>query len=204
MPGQVITIRPGNAWPSFIDKLIGMVQLGLRMTVKEDVTLVLATEDDAEALLRIQRSAFLDEARGLHRSVDCGPKGYDRLDGQIALLRNTDLFKILCHGHTVGGVAVADSGGRCRVVRLFVDPSHQRMGIGHAVFPLLYQLYPNALQWTLDTPSWSVCNHRFYESLGFRKVGETDDEGRGFSLFLYERRIPSYRYPPAGGSSGPV
>jgi GNAT superfamily N-acetyltransferase len=158
------------------------------MTVMEDVHLVISSEDDAKALCRAQCEAFDAEARRLHWSGPRGPEGYDDIEGQLDLIRRTSFFRIVLAGKTVGGVAIVDSGNKCRLVRIFVDPTHQGMGIGHVAILQLMERYPNAAIWELDTPSWSLRNHRFYESLGFRKVDETDEGERGFRLFLYERR----------------
>jgi GNAT superfamily N-acetyltransferase len=160
----------------------------MSMTAMKDVHLIISSENDAETLCHIQHAAFDVEARRMHWPGPCGPEGYDTEEGQLDLMQRTELFKIMHLGKTVGGVAMINSGNRCRLVRIFVDPSHQGKGIGRATFMQLFERYPNADMWELDTPSWSLRNHVLYESLGFRKVGETDEGDRGFRLFLYERR----------------
>ncbi len=159
------------------------------MFIREDVTLSVATEKDAETLSNIQREAFDAESLMFHRKGSGGPSGYDTIEGQIDLMERTDFFKIEQNGSTVGGLAVAVSSGRCRMVRIFIDPSAQGKGIGQKAVALMFLRYPRNVVWELDTPSWSLRNHRFYEKMGFLKVGETDVGERGFPLFLYERRI---------------
>jgi GNAT superfamily N-acetyltransferase len=157
------------------------------MIFTEDVDLAVSSENDAERLCQIQRAAFDAESERLHRSRPFGPEGYDSIAGLVDLMRRTELHRIMHRGSTVGGLAVTVSGSDGRLVRIFVDPSRQGMGIGRTALSLLMDRYPNVSKWELDTPDWSSSNHRFYESLGFRKVGETDQEGRGFRLFLYEK-----------------
>ena len=157
------------------------------MRQQEGVRLVKASEVDTEALCKNQQAAFDSESQLYQRTSHGGPDGYDTLEGLKELMERTDLLKIV-HDETTGGVAVIDSAGSCRMVRIFIDPVHQGKGIGHEVFALLLERYPDAVKWELDTPSWSLRNHGFYESLGFCKIGETDNGDRGFSLFLYERK----------------
>jgi GNAT superfamily N-acetyltransferase len=157
------------------------------MIFTQDVDLVISTENDADRLCQLQRAAFEAESDRFHGSGPFGPEGYDSVQGQIDLMCRTDLYKIMCKGSMVGGLAVTDSGRICRLVRIFVDPLHQGMGIGRTALILLMGRYPNASKWELDTPDWSSNNHRFYESMGFRKVGETEQGERGFRLFLFER-----------------
>jgi GNAT superfamily N-acetyltransferase len=157
------------------------------MKPQEGVRMVIASEADSEVLCRIQRAAFDSESQTHQWTGQVGPDGYGNREGLKELMGRTDLFKIVQGEITVGGVAVVDSEDSCRLVRIFIDPVHQGKGIGHDVFALLLERYPDATVWKLDTPSWSLRNHRFYESLGFRKVGETDRGERGFALFLYER-----------------
>lgn len=172
-----------------MDRLINVsIVAQTTMTVMEDVHLVISSEDDAKALCRAQCEAFDAEARTLHWPEPHGPEGYDDIEGQLDLMRRTSLFRIVLAGRTVGGAAIIDSGNKCRLVRIFVDPAYQGTGIGHIAFLQLVERYPNAAIWELDTPSWSLRNHRFYESLGFKKIGETNEVERGFRLFLYERR----------------
>ena len=159
------------------------------MPSKEDVILVTALGSDAILLARIQGEAFDSESARCGRAGPGGPEGYDNEKGMLGLMTVSDVLRIDHHGRTVGGVAVTNSETRCRLVRIFVDPGNQGRGIGHLAFDRLLERYRDAAVWELDTPSWSSRNHRFYESLGFVKVGETDEGERGFRLYLYERAI---------------
>jgi GNAT superfamily N-acetyltransferase len=152
-----------------------------------DVDLVISSEQDAERLCQLQRAAFDAESERFHRSRPFGPEGYDSVSGQVDLMRRTELYQIMFRGSAVGGLAVTVSGGAGRLVRIFVDPLHQGMGIGRTALELLTERHPDVSKWELDTPDWSSRNHSFYESLGFHKVGETDRGDRGFRLFLFER-----------------
>jgi RimJ/RimL family protein N-acetyltransferase len=157
------------------------------MIFTEEVDLAVSSENDAERLCQLQRAAFDAESERFHRSRPFGPEGYDIIYGLVDLMRRTELHRIMHRGSTVGGLAVTVSGSIGRLVRIFVDPSHQGMGIGRTALLQLMDRCPNVSKWELGTPDWSSRNHRFYESLGFRKVGETDQGDRGFRLFLYEK-----------------
>ena len=48
-------------------------------------------------------------------------------------------------------------------------------------------MYTKVKKWKLETPAESYGLHKFYESLGYVKVGEMND--RGMRGFKYEKTI---------------
>ncbi|MNI68764.1 Acetyltransferase (GNAT) family protein [compost metagenome] len=86
-------------------------------------------------------------------------------------------------------IVFPDSGqDKCHLGRIFIDPLHQNRGYGQAAFRFLFESYPAAQIWTLDTPSWAIRNHYFYQKLGFMKTGEILDTQSGETIIEYERR----------------
>nr|WP_312027401.1 GNAT family N-acetyltransferase [Paenibacillus typhae] len=89
----------------------------------------------------------------------------------------------------IGGMIVFSSpeAGECHLGRIFIDPLHQNHGYGQESFRFLFQTYPAARKWTLDTPSWALRNHYFYEKLGFIRTGKITGEVNGEVIIEYER-----------------
>lgn len=138
-----------------------------------------AREDDLPALTDVMTRAFDDDARR-HLGVEKGgPPGYDNGDFFRTWLfadLPTEGYVILRDGVLVGGIIVwVLEDDQLRLGCLFVDPSAQRLGIGTDAWRFLREAYPHARSWVLDTPTWSLSNHRFYEGCNFRQVGEDDD-----------------------------
>ena len=150
-----------------------------------------ATTDNAEQLTEIQTRTFLDDNR--LKPPGCsmeGPPGYDSVDWNAGWMGRTPYFKILLDGQIVGGIIVFDLGqGRYELGRIYVDPDLQNQGIGQHAVRQMFAAFPEAIQWTLGTPSWAIRNQHFYEKMGFVRVRETEvDPDLGWSGVEYEKR----------------
>lgn len=152
-----------------------------------EITLQTAQPTDAETLADISRRSF-DSDQDLGAPVPGGPPGYDDPNWQRRMMKAGDYYAVIADGSLVGGAIVFDKGGgEVEVGRIFIDPSHARLGIGHRAMGLVMERYPHARRWILDTPVWNPRTRAFYEGLGFTRYGRLvlDD---GFELVLYERR----------------
>ena len=72
---------------------------------------------------------------------------------------------------------------------IFLDPNHQNKGYGKQIMLMIEKLYPKVRRWKLDTPAESYGLHRFYESLGYVKIGEMEDKKSGMKGFVYKKII---------------
>ena len=70
---------------------------------------------------------------------------------------------------------------------IFIDPLYQHKGYGKQAMLLIEDMYPKVKRWKLETPAESHGLHRFYESLGYVKIGEKEDAGSGVRGFVYEK-----------------
>jgi RimJ/RimL family protein N-acetyltransferase len=143
-----------------------------------------ARPSDAGTLARVSERAF-------HHDVHCGapgpggPPGYDSDRWQARMMGVGDYFKIVAGDQIVGGVIVLRKRAReYEVGRIFLDPDYQNKGIGTEVLELLWQEYPLAKRWTLDTPAWNRRTRQFYKKLGFEETGQ-DRSG----LVYFEKQI---------------
>ncbi len=156
------------------------------------VRLELADRGDAATLARIQQQAFADDVHLYGK----GPPGFDSPPAQLRAMRMATYYKILVGHEIAGGLIVRardQAAGHYYLVRMFLAPGFQNQGIGGLAFRMLEEKYLGASKWTLDTPYRSDRNHRFYEMLGFAKVGQSDPAqhadmpDKNFHLVLFEK-----------------
>jgi ribosomal protein S18 acetylase RimI-like enzyme len=153
------------------------------------IRFVKARPADAAELARVSERAF-------HSNVDGapevgGPPGYNSAEWQARVMRQSDYFKVLAKDQIAGGLIVARQAPReYELARLFIDPDFQGQGIGTRAVEFLWEAYPLAKRWTLDTPAWNQRARHFYAKLGFVEIGQ-DRKG----LVLFERRIAAAQPP---------
>ena len=142
---------------------------------------------DAQALVNVQIRAFHNDSR-LYPGVEIGgPPGYDSVEELLDDLEKYHCHKIVCDGHTIGGIIVFDRGqGHFHLDHIYLDPDYHNRGIGTRAMQFIEEPYP-ATKWTLDTPLWAVRNHHFYEKLGYVKVNEVAADG--ITLVSYEKQL---------------
>jgi GNAT superfamily N-acetyltransferase len=137
---------------------------------------------DAGLLAAISKRAFEHDVH-YGAPVPGGPPGYDAPEWQARAAREATAYFVIHHqGDVVGGMIVFGSSGDYWLGRMFVDPMAQNQGIGARAIDLLEDEYPDAKRWALETPSWNTRNHRFYEKLGYARVGLADSGD-----YLYEK-----------------
>jgi len=151
------------------------------------VTLVETSEVDAGRIVEISKRAFDTGFDNVGPNSD-RPLGYDSEAFYIKSLHFLDCYNILLGEEVVGGV-MAKVGGRHGVLdRIFIDPDHQRRGIGSAAMGLAMERYPEVTFWTLGVPEGDTRTKQFFEKLGFRQVGWSYGDS-AYRECWYERRI---------------
>ena len=133
----------------------------------------------AAQVLAIQRAAYAQEAELV--GYDAIPPLHETLDE----LRSQPLewLGAIEDGVLAGAMAITGEGRRCDIDRLVVDPPRQRRGIGRR----LVGAVTHHVVVTVSTARDNTPAVRLYESLGFRRVGETEVEP-GFWTVQFERR----------------
>lgn len=94
---------------------------------------------------------------------------------------------ILAYNRIIGGTFVAVLGRKGEIGAIFLDPNEQHKGYGKQIMLSIEKLYPKVKRWKLETLADSYGLHKFYESLGYVKVGERKDKKSGITGFRYEK-----------------
>lgn len=146
-----------------------------------------ASKEDAADLAQAQARTF-DEDCALYAGQDVRQlRENSSYSWEAQMMRRGHCYKILSGSRIIGGFVVLRLGpGRYEVGRIWVEPEHQNRGIGTLAMQFIEDTFP-ARRWTTDTPAWAVRSQRFYEKMGYRKMGEVH-AGDGL-LYLYEKRV---------------
>ena len=150
-----------------------------------------ATPADARTLMQICVHAFAEEIEQWG-----GPIGIDQVQAHLDWMRTYLYYKVVFDEKTVGGVLVDPQDDKHYVLSaMFIAPAYQNQGLGTLAIRLLEETHPKATKWSLATAYSSPTSQRFYERLGYVKVGETEPGGypeipdKRFHLFLYEKKL---------------
>ncbi len=142
--------------------------------------------DDYKELTKIMTSAF-NEDTSMHTDIkEDGPKGYN--DGSLIkwLNEHTDFesYKVIYEGNIIGAYTVGiKPNNEYSLEMLFIDPNYRGHHLGTIVWNDIEQKYINAKIWTVETPDYSIRNHRFYtKKCGFTFLKENiyNDECKSF------------------------
>lgn len=161
-----------------------------------DVTLLLATEKDAELIHNMKYEAFLPLYEKYHDDATSPVK--EKIDKVIWQLTypGSEYYLIVVDGKNAGAVRVArkyviQDGERVLlpdtnfISPIFILPEFQNRGIGQRVFEKLFELYGNVMDWRLDTIKQEAGNCHFYEKCGFVRGGEEKRVNERMSLVDY-------------------
>jgi len=147
-----------------------------------------AVEADAAELAQIQMRAFHSQ-NPPHIPKLSGPPGYDSAVWQIEMMTQVPYTKIIEGDAIVGGlILIPKTLEHCHLERIYLDPLHHGRGIGTETMKWMERTWREYRRWTLRTPAFHVRNRKFYEGLGYVKVGEREVLP-GFLMVEYEKRL---------------
>ena len=146
--------------------------------MNDSIELKLVTEDEAECLHRLQVEAFMPLYEK-YQDDDTSPakESLKRVTEKI-IEENSDFYFIVFHGEKVGGVRVRWHQGKKVhenvnwISPIFIITEFQNKGIASTVIEQLFGIYPNTIEWRLDTIKQETGNCHLYEKYGFVRVGE--------------------------------
>jgi ribosomal protein S18 acetylase RimI-like enzyme len=143
-----------------------------------------ADVNDAEAILKLQRTAYQSEAK-LYNDSEIPPL-IETLSQLRALFSNHIFLKATVNGKIVGSVRANIHKGSCHIGRLFVDPECQNRGIGTQLLAEIERKYPSCRRFELFTGIKSQRNIQLYEKAGY-KAYKTESVSNKLSLICFEK-----------------
>lgn len=163
-----------------------------------EVELVLAAPDDAELLHQMKYEAFYPLYEKYHDDETSPAK--EKIEKVIWQLTHpgAEYYLILSDHKSIGGIRVKHSPKQTDfsdkqdveyISPIFILPEYQNKGIGQTVIKKVFELYPAAITWRLDTIKQETGNCHLYEKCGFVKVGEEHRINEYMTLISYEKRI---------------
>lgn len=168
--------------------------------IMNDVTLILATERDAELIHGMKYEAFLPTYEEFHDDETSPTK--EKIEKVIWQLTHpgSEYYLIRVNGENAGAVRVARKWEMVageKIIRddknfispIFILPRFQNGGVGKIVMDQLFALYPDTKTWALDTIRQDARNCHFYERCGFVRVGEEKWVNERMSLVDYVKEI---------------
>lgn len=108
----------------------------------------------------------------------------------------SDYYLIRLNGENAGAIRIVhrkdESGfieGAYRISPFFILPRFQNQGIGYMAMQKLFDQYPQAKNWRLDTIKQEAGNCHLYEKCGFVRKGEEKPINEVMTLIDYEKRL---------------
>ncbi len=146
----------------------------------------IATIEDAEAVLALQRLAYQSEA-AIYDDFTLRPLT-ETLGDIKDRFHDRRFLKALEDGQIVGSVRAFQEDATCHVERLVVHPDYQRRGIGTALLNMIETCFPAASRLELFTGHKSESNIRLYERVGYRAVRQ-EQVNEKVSLVFMEKTV---------------
>lgn len=185
--------------------------------MKEEVELILATVDDAELIHEMKYKAFMPLYEKYHDD-ETTPVN-EKIDNVIYKLThsNSQYYLIRFKGENAGAIRIArklnqktdsessmnggdrEDGGPeyiqdvLYISPLFILPEYQNRGIGQTAIRKVFELYPDAVAWRLDTIKQETGNCHLYEKCGFVRTGGEHAVNEHMTLVDYEKTDVSVR-----------
>ena len=134
-----------------------------------NLQLLKASTADALTLNGISKRAF-DSDVMVGEDTAGGPPGYMSVPFHTKMARQGHLYKLTDEGLIVGGAILFLKDDVLNVARVFVAPEHYRKGYGIFMMQEIEKLFPEAKEYTLDTPVWNTRTNAFYTKLGYTEI----------------------------------
>ena len=154
-------------------------------------TFGLASISDLKELVKVAKSAFIDDERFKPREATAGgPPGHDQIERHREWLDSLLYYKCEEHGSIVGTCTVEINGDDAKIHGIHVVSESMDRGIGSYMLREIQAGKPNITKWTLITPDYAIRNHHFYEINGFvlKQRGDVETD-LGFGFYTYEKNV---------------
>jgi ribosomal protein S18 acetylase RimI-like enzyme len=133
----------------------------------ENLHIKRAEVQDAEAILDLQKLAYLSEAE-IYNNKRIPPLT-QTIEEIRAEFDHQIFLKALFNEKIVGSVRAYETKGICHIGRLVVHPKFQNTGIGSRLMNKIEAIFENAKRFQLFTGDNSERNLYLYQKLGYRE-----------------------------------
>ena len=133
-----------------------------------------AGTSDALTLTGISKRSFNSDAL-IGGPPSGGPPGYMSVPFHTKMARQGHLYKLTEEGLIIGGAILFLKNDILNVGRIFVAPEHFRKGYGIFMMQEIEKMFPEAKEFTLDTPVWNARTNSFYLKLGYKEIKRDKD-----------------------------
>ena len=147
----------------------------------------LADLNDERFLTATMTAAFnFDSAFYFGEGQEDGPPGYN--DGTLSkkIMQNPALSTYIISDEAVAKGFLTVNAATNELTYFCILPAYINQGVGTQALQALLALYPD-IRWQVETPSYSLRNHHFYEKFGFEKYGEKN-YGPAAVSFLFRQK----------------
>jgi len=147
----------------------------LEKMTQENIQVEIASVDDADDILKVQKDAFLGQAKIYNN--DKLPPLTQSLDSIKNEFKVKTFLKVLLNGKIIASVRFDEKDNFVTIDRVVVIPEYQNKGIGTALLHKIETMSPNAIVFQLFTGNKSARNIHLYEKLGYRIINrKTTDQ----------------------------
>ena len=154
------------------------------------ISLQKASIRDAEAIHRLQVESFLP-LLCKYRDYETNPANED-VERIIDRLKqpHTTYYFIILDDTRIGAIRIIfnDETRRARISPMFIVPEHQEKGYGQDTIALVEDVV-DAECWELETILQEKGNCYFYEKMGYRRTGVTQEVNDRMTIVSFEKLL---------------
>lgn len=152
---------------------------------KDNIQIEIASIEDADEILEIQKAAFLGQAQ-IYNNYQLPPltQPLESLENEF---NEKTFLKVLLNGQIIASVRFEENDNYVTVDRVVVRPECQNQGIGTTLLKEIELRVPGAIVFQLFTGTKSVRNIHIYEKIGYRVIG-CETTVQGIELLHLEKR----------------
>ncbi|MFA6308244.1 MAG: GNAT family N-acetyltransferase [Clostridia bacterium] len=152
-----------------------------------EVYLILASDTDAEALLSIQKNAFLPLFES-YQDGNLNPYS-ETLEQMKQHINEGYFYKIMLNDCLVGGIMARELEKDMWKLRIiFIEQEFQGKGIAQTAIGLMEKIHSDVNEWVLDTPHDLYKNHHIYEKCGYVRTSEITPVNERLALIHYRKK----------------
>jgi phosphoribosylanthranilate isomerase len=129
-----------------------------------------ANYEDCEAILALQKLAFLSEA-AIYDDLTVPPLTQTLAELQADFSKKT-ILKIVQNDKIIASVRAGNNAGVVHIERVMVHPDFQKQGLGYVLMDGIENAFDDVWLFKLFTGNKSFINIEWYKKLGYSVVGE--------------------------------